>query len=504
MTTAVLGVDVGTFETKAVLVGDDGTALARAQRGHGISTPAPGQVEQDADAVWWADLVEVARELTGWAQRHAITIDGVGCSGIGPCVLPVDDRLRPLRPAILYGVDTRADREIGEIVAALGTDEIRRRCGNGLTSQSAGPKIAWLSRHEPDVARRTRCYLTSQSYLVARLTGELVIDHGTAGYFHPLYELSTGRWETAGCQGFVREDQLPRLAWANEIAGRVTPEAAAATGLPAGVPVVVGTADAPAEAVGSSVTSPGDMMVMCGSTTYIVAVNDHPEPDPVLWTAPFVFPGTYVSAAGTSTAGTSTRWVADLLGLDSARGDRAMFAELVQLAEQSAPGAGGTVFLPYLSGERTPIHDSGARGVWAGLSLASGRAELARAVIEGVAHSMAHALSAYDAAGIVPKRVIAVGGGTRNPLLLQTAADLTGLTLTVAATDGAAYGDAGIAAIALGKVERREVDSWIDLSMTVEPAPAGSAEREATLARHADYLLLGEQTLPWNHRGERR
>lgn len=476
-----LGIDVGTYETKGVLVDAAGHVHAEARARHGISTPAPGMVEQDADAVWWHDVAEVASTLRK-AMPDAV-IAAVACSAIGPCVLPVDTELRPLRPAILYGVDTRATAEIDILDARLGREEIFRRAGNALTSQSAGPKILWIERNEPVVAARTRWYLTSQSYLVARLTGEVVIDHATAGYFHPCYDLARLDWNHDGIDDLIRPETLPRLGWSTDVAGTVTAEAAAATGIPEGTPVLVGTTDAVAEAVGASVVATDDLMLMYGSSGYFIRVTDEPHADPRLWAAPFALQGRYVLAAGTSTAGTATRWIADLLGLDHGDGDSAMFGRLMELVRSAPPGANGVLHLPHFSGERTPLHDPEARASFSGLTLSTGRADLARAVVEGVGQSIALAVSALLDAGAAEPRVVAIGGGTHNEVLVQTVSDLTGLHQRTAATLGAAYGDAMLAAIGLGVVTEEQAASWVAFSGEVAPQENAARQLRASYER---------------------
>lgn len=490
-----LGIDVGTFETKGVLVSGDGRVVAEARHGHALSTPAPGHAEHDADAVWWQGLVTVARDLMGQLREtgRASRVRAVGVSAIGPCVLPTDADLTPLRPGILYGVDTRASDQIAELTERLGADAIVARGGNRLTSQSAGPKILWIKQHEPDVYDRAAYFMTSQSYLIAKLTGEVVMDHGTAGYFHPLYDLANARWDTAGCEDFIDTARLPRLGWATEIAGAVTAAAAAETLIPAGTPVIIGTADSPAEAVSSSVVNAGDMMLQYGSSTYMIEMLDAPVPDAVLWSAPYVFPQSYVLAAGTSTAGTLTHWLADILDLRERSGGTAeMFGALVALAEESPAGANGLLVLPYFSGERTPLHDPDSRGVIAGLTLGHSRGDIARAVMESVGHSVAHALDSYTAIGRRPRRVFAVGGGTKNPVFLQSVSDIADVEQTVTETAGAAFGDAALAAYAVGYLPTREnILDWCRPGRTVTPDPATSARLRAD---HADYVRLYEDT----------
>lgn len=487
MSRLLIGVDIGTYETKGVLVDAAGVVRAEARRRHGVSTPKPGWVEHDAETVWWADLVAVTRELT--AQVHADDeLIGFGCSAIGPCVLPVDAELRPLRPAILYGVDTRATEEIAEIEQLLGRDEILRRSGNVLTSQSSGPKMRWVERQEPEIAARTRWYLTSQSFLVARLTGRVIIDHATAGYAHPFYDLSGLQWNTEGLEALVPPEKLPELGWSSEIAGAVTPEAAELTGLPVGLLVTVGTTDAPAEAIGSAVIATDDLMLMIGSSGFLIRVCDRPVPDPLLWSAPWVLPGRYVLAGGTSTAGTATRWIAEQLGLDESAGDPALFAELMALARSARPGAGGVIHLPHFSGERTPFHDPDARGAFLGLTLSTGRAELARAVSEGVGHSLGLALQTFADASATRPRVSAVGGGTRNEIITGVASDVSGVDLLVPETLGAAFGDAMLAGLGSGALTEADAAGWVRQREVVRARAADDPEAQQTRAQHRTFL----------------
>ncbi|GHE35126.1 sugar kinase [Streptosporangium violaceochromogenes] len=485
-----VGVDIGTSATRGVVVDVSGEIRAFASVPHTVSTPADGMAEHDAETVWWAGVSEVCRRLMADPEVSARNVAAVGCSGVGPCVLPVDADLTPLRPAILYGVDTRAHEQIGELEARLGRQAILRQAGHVLSSQSAGPKIAWLARHEPDTHAGAAAFLTSQSFVVARLTGEIVIDHATAGYFDPLYDLDTHRWNVARCEDFVAERQLPRLAWASEVAGSVTPAASAATGLPAGVPVVTGTADAQAEAIAAGVAVPGDTMMMYGSSTFVMRMTTAPARSPTVWSAPFLWPGRFGVSAGTSTAGTLTRWLAELLGLHPGR-DEGAFEELVRLAASSPPGANGLLTLPYLSGERTPVDDPMARGVVAGLTLRHTRADLARSAIEGVAHAAVDALRAVAADERPIRRLYAVGGGTRNPVWLQAVSDISGIAQHVSRTPGAAFGGAVLAAFGTGHLARPALPAGGGPERVVTPDPAAHRRYAED---HALYRQLYHQT----------
>lgn len=483
-----LGIDIGTFETKGVLVDEHGVVQARATKRHEISTPHINHVEQDAEKVWWQDFVFVAQELMKTEIAQTSTIAAMACSAIGPCVLPIDENLNALRPGILYGIDSRAHEQIQELNERFGEERIFAKSANSLSSQSAGPKIMWVSQMEPEIAAETRWYVTSQSFLVAKLTGNVTMDHGTAGYFHPLYDLKNKTWDVTDCEDFISKEQLPDLAWATDIAGYVTEEAAKATGIPQGTRVAVGTTDSPAEAVGAGVVESGDTMIQYGSAGYMINVLEEPIASHDLWSAPFVFPNSFVAAAGTATAGTVTRWIADVLDLDSSEGDSKLFSDLIDLANESVVGANGVLFLPYLSGERTPIQDPSARGIFFGLSISHKRADMARAAIEGVGHSLAHAFGAYAANGIVPKVIKAIGGGTKNSILIQTVSAITGKPQTISNTAGAAFGDAAIAAFAVGEIKSRsDILEWVSTRSMVAVNEDWQAQVQND---HEDYKSL--------------
>ncbi len=218
MSDLLLGLDIGTSSSKAVLTRPDGTVVASAVREHTVSTPRPGFVEHDAEAVWLADLIGLVAELKPLLDKG---LAAVGISGIGPCLLPATADGSPLRPAILYGVDTRAVAEIEELTSRFGADEILERCGSVLTTQAIGPKIAWVRRHEPDVWEQTQRLFTASSFLVHALTGEYVLDHHTASQWTPLYDSRHNEWIDAWGGEIAPGVALPRLAWPGEIVGVV-------------------------------------------------------------------------------------------------------------------------------------------------------------------------------------------------------------------------------------------------------------------------------------------
>ncbi|MDN5599722.1 MAG: FGGY-family carbohydrate kinase [Brachybacterium sp.] len=435
--TVALGVDVGTASTKGVLVALDGTILRSAVREHTVQRPAPGQVEMDAE-IWWAEFVSIVQELTAPGDA---TVTAVGVSGMGPCVLLTDEGGAPVRPAILYGVDTRAEEQIHRLTNVLGREEILAHCGALLTSQSAGPKITWVAENEPEVYARARRVFMPASYLAFRLTGEYVMDHISASQSPPLYSLRRQDWHADWSMRAAPGLELPRLRWPGAAAGTVSSEISGQVpGLPTGIPVISGTIDAWTEAVSVGATSPGDLMLMYGTTTFLVATTDEPIASRTLWPTSGLTEGTFSLAGGMAASGAITGWLRELTGEEE-------FTDLVAEAGQSQPGANGLVMLPYFAGERSPIADPSARGVVAGLTLSHTRGDLYRAALEAAAYGVRHHLETLEAAGLPIRRVVAVGGGAQHDLWPQIISDVTGLTQQIPrSTVGASYGGARLAA----------------------------------------------------------
>ncbi len=471
-----LGIDIGTFESKGVLADAFGNVVAMATAPHEMIVPQPGWAEHRPEEDWWGDTVQIARTLLSDSGIDPSEIEAVAISAIGPCMLPVDGDGKPLMNGVLYGVDTRAMTEIEELTERIGEDVILERCGNALTSQSVGPKILWLKRNRPELYKRTAKVLTSTSFIVERLTGEYVIDHFTAANFSPLYDVARLDWVDDLADDILPLDRLPKLMWSTEIAGQITTRAAEATGLAEGTPVTCGTIDAAAEAVSVGTRDPGDMMMMYGSTIFIVQVTSAPVRDPRLWYAPWLFPGLHGSMAGLATSGTLTHWFRDQFARELTRDEA--FQVLAAEAETSAPCANGLIMLPYFSGERTPIHDPKAKGSFFGLNLTHTRGDMYRALIEGIAMGTAHVVETYRDVGAEPRRILAVGGGTKNRLWLQATSDFGGVPQIVSEkTVGASYGNAFLAACAIGAAKPEDIAAWNLPEATVEPN--GSPELQA-------------------------
>lgn len=475
-----LGVDIGTFESKGVLVDNEGKIVSSAARPHELIVPQAGWAEHRAEEDWWGDLVSITREILKESKIPPGDIKAVATSAIGPCMLPLDETGRPLMNGVLYGVDTRSEREIEDLSAKIGEERILEVCGNALTTQSVGPKILWLKRNRPEIWARTSLIATSTTYLTYKLTGEYVIDHYTAANFSPIYDVNSLDWTDALDGDIAGRDMLPRLMWSGDVAGSVSAAASEETGLVEGTPVTCGTIDAAAEAISVGTRQKGDMMMMYGSTIFIIQITEGPVRDRRLWYAPWLTSGTHASMAGLATSGTLTHWFRDQFARELSR--EKAFEVLAKEAGGSPQGANGLLFLPYFSGERTPIHDPRAKGTFFGLNLTHNRGDLYRAVLEGIACGTAEVIETYRDVGNPPRRILAVGGGTKNELWLQATSDIGGVPQVVCEkTIGASFGDAFLAACAVGLADDGDIDGWNAVERRVEPQAHDAYSRQYPL-----------------------
>ena len=470
-----LGIDIGTFESKGVITGPEGNVIASHACPHIMESPKPGYAEHDALKTWWADFCEISNTLLEKSNIEPHEIKAVCCSTIAPCCLPVDKECNPLRKAILYGVDVRASKEIAFLEDCYGKENIFEKYGTPITSQSVGAKLLWLNNNEPEVHKAAYKFVTGTTFLVAKLTGNYVIDKYTAAAWVPMYDIKNNDWEYSNLDMFCRHEQLPECRWTTEVVGTINKKASKETGLLEGTPVATGTADAAAEAISAGVFEPGDMLLMYGSTIFIIHVVNKFTSDKRLWANPYLFPGTYSVTAGMSTTGTLTRWfrdnlAKDLLTIEKNEGINA-YSLLADEAKDIPAGSEGLIVLPYFSGERTPINDPKAKGVIFGLSLSHSRAHIYNACLEGIGYGVSQHFDIFEEMKLGTKKVMAVGGGTKNDKWLQTVSDISGkVQHTVEEAIGAAYGDALLAATSIGFYkDNAEIAEIIKQKKTIRP-----------------------------------
>lgn len=495
MSNYLLGVDIGTGSSKGVLIESvSGTVLAQSTIPHGVSLPHPGWVEQDAETIWWGEFVQIVKDLlqeSGVAPREIL---GVGVSGIGPCVLPVDEEFNPLRPAILYGIDTRATAEIEQYLQDLGEEEVFRRAGCELSASAVAPKILWLYNNEPEVYKKARWFLTCQNFIVARLTGKASIDNYTASTYSPIIDVEKRSWIDETTAGINPTAKLPQKYWTTEVVGGVTLQAAKTTGLQPGTPIIAGTIDAAAEAVSIGNYSVGDTMGMFGSSNSIIAITSAYTRSKTFWGLNWLFPDQYAVVGGMATVGSLTKWFLETVYRPAPDApEQNPYAQMADLLNMSRPGANNLVALPYFEGERTPINDPIARGAFFGLTLRHTQADLYRALLEAVAFGMRHNLEKMADEDIDVKLINAVGGGAKNLGWMQLIANIADVDVRIPqGISGASYGDAILAGIGVGLYkDASQAKVWDEAALQLKP---DHADVEVYDRLYSVYLDLYQQT----------
>jgi sugar (pentulose or hexulose) kinase len=456
---AVIGVDLGTTGAKAVLLDAAGRVCAEAGEEYPTRFVEPNGAEQDADD-WWGAACRCIRSVLGQSGVDPARIGGVGISSQAPSVVVVDADGSPVRPALLW-LDRRGQPACRQRSDAA--DAVIATTGNRLDAYFAAPKLAWLLAHEPVVRRAGTQVLMANGYVVRKLTGVATCDSGHLG-LTLLGDLDTGQWSADMLDLWdVPLGWLPPVAAPTDAAGTVTAEAAEATGLLAGTPVVVGVVDGAAASLEAGLASHGDVCEMTGQSTVVNAAVEvtHLRRDRLgtLSVLPYPLPGHLLVYGSMVATGGILRWFRDEFGDHETAGGGdggggEAFAALDALAATAQPGSGGLVLLPYFLGERSPIWDADARGTLVGLSMGSRRADVVRAILEGTAYGLAHNLEELDRLGLRPGVIRSVGGGARGVTWTQIKADVTGLPVEVPRESrGAPVGAALVAAAGVGLVE---------------------------------------------------
>ncbi len=440
----LLGIDASTTGVKALLIDDNGEIVASSTTPLHLSTPRPLWSEQDPHD-WWQAAITSIRNVV--KEADAENIAAIGLTGQMHGLVLLDDAGEVLRPAILWN-DQRCAEECDEIRARLGKDRLVQISGNDALTGFTAPKIVWVRNHEPDVYDRARHVLLPKDYLRYKLTHEYAMDKAD-GSGTLLFDLEKRDWSNEILDALeIPGAWLPPTFEGPEITGRITREAAEATGLREGTPVVAGGGDQSAQAVGVGAIRPGVLAVTMGTSGVVFAATETPliEPQGRLHAFCHAVPnrwhlmGVMLSAAG------SLQWYRDALC------PNVSFDELVTEAARVPAGSDGLLFLPYLCGERTPHPDPLARGAWIGLTNRHTRGHLTRAVLEGVAFGLKDIFALMLEVGMRDVHQVRVsGGGAKSMLWRQILADvLDSEPVTVNTTEGAAYGAALLAGVAAG------------------------------------------------------
>jgi len=425
-TSSLLGIDLGTSSIKALLATESGQVLGRGSAEYPIHRPRPDWAEQHPDD-WWRAAVTAVRQALASVQGIQPSVSALGLSGQMHGTILLDGAGRPLAPAIIWP-DQRSQRQVQEITRLIGAGRLIELTGSPVATGFQAATVRWVQQERPELWERTRLVMLPKDYLRYLLTGEICTDPSD-GSGALLLDVRRRDWSTPVLAALgIDVAQLPPVRPSNAVAGRLKRESAEALGLPAGIPVVIGAADTACGALGAGIVSAQTLLLTISTGGQVLLPASEVRVDRAGRIHTFcgaLAPGPnqagWYQMAATLSAGMALRWLRDqVFGLTG----EAAYAQMTSWAKATHPGAGGLLFLPYLVGERTPHMDPRARGLLLGLTASHGRAELVRAVLEGVA------LACYDAYGVLaelgasPQRIIMAGGGARSQLWRQIVADV--------------------------------------------------------------------------------
>jgi xylulokinase len=489
----VLGIDASTTATKAILVDEKGAVVVAAATSYGYETPQPLWSEQSPD-LWWDGASESIRRVIDETEVRPEEIEAVGLTGQMHGSVLLDAEGEVIRPAILWN-DQRTGPECDEIRQRIGRERLIEITGNDALTGFTAPKLLWVQNHEPENWARVRHVLLPKDFVRHRLTGEYAVDVAD-GSGTILFDLRARTWSPEVLEALeIDPGLLPATFEGPQTTGTVTADAAAATGLAEGTPVVAGGGDQSANAVGVGAVSPGIVALSLGTSGVVFAATDGPsiEADGRVHAFCHAVPdrwhmmGVMLSAAG------SLRWFRDTVAPERS------FDELVAGAAEVPAGSDGLFFLPYLTGERTPHPDPLARGAFVGLTVRHDLRHMTRAVMEGVAFGLRDGLELMVGAGVaLPTQIRASGGGIRSPLWRQILADVLDADIAVVGTEeGAAYGAALLAGVGAGWFA--SVDEAVGSIIQVDPVASPSVDRESYDKSHARFAGLYPALAPTFH-----
>lgn len=422
----ILAHDLGTTGNKATLFDLSGSSLASTFKGYQTQYPQPNWAEQDA-GIWWRAVSESTRDLLAASGLAAQDVAVISFSGMMNGALPVDASGQPLRPAIIWA-DQRATAEAEFLAQMCGAEEVYRRTGHRPGASYTAAKVLWIQRHQPDIYARTHQVLQAKDYVAYKFSGAFATDYSDASSTN-LFDLERRDWAVDMIEALgLDRRKLPPALPSTTIIGQVTSQAADETGLLSGTPVVIGGGDGACATVGAGSVHPGDAYNYIGSSSWIAVTAKQPLYDPQRRTFTFAHldPDLYFPTGTMQCAGGAYDWLERLLRGEA---ETRLYDELSAAAASVEPGARGLLFLPYLIGERSPHWNPLARGVFAGLTMSHGRAEMARAVLEGVALNLKMILDAFLVQGTAIQAMRLIGGGAQSSLWRQILADVYGLPI---------------------------------------------------------------------------
>jgi xylulokinase len=477
--TYLIAVDIGTSSTKTAIRDASGRLLAEAAAAYSIRRPAPAWAEIDVED-WWQAVCVTVRQVIAQSGVNPRDVAGIGVDGVSWTLIPVDRQLQPLCPAMIW-LDRRAEAQAAWLRAQPEAEAWVNMAANPLDAAYVTPKLLWLRAHNPRAFAEAACFLNSTGYITARMTGVLTCDY-TQAYAYHFYDIRSTCWDAeAALQFGIPLEKLPTLVPPTAVIGEITPRAAEEMGLAAGVTVIAGGLDAAVGALGAGVVRLGQTVDQGGQAGGMLMSVDRVIVEPLLIFGHHVLPSQYLLQSGTVGGGTLGWFRQELWqNLSSDNPYESISAE----AAGSPPGANGLIFLPYMAGERTPLWDSNARGVFFGLSYQTTRADMLRAVMEGCAFAVYHGLRVAEARGATVSEWLGDGGAARSATWCQIKADITGKPFIVARqADGSEGGHTlglfALTAQAVGLCQLEQLPEFVEHLLpqrqVYHPSPANHA-----------------------------
>ena len=484
----LLGIDVGTGGTRAVLLDATGRIVGSATAEHApMASPELGWAEQDPRD-WWRAACIAVKDCLAQTGTNPADISGIGLSGQMHGLVLLDAAGEVLYPALIW-CDQRTEEQCEQITERVGAKRLIELTANPVLTGFTLPKIWWVRQHKPQVWSRVRSLMLPKDYVRFKLTGERAIDVADASGTL-MFDVVNRRWSQEMLQvSDLREEILPRVLESPETSGHVAKEGAAATGLSEGIPVVAGAGDQAAGAVGMGIVEPGNVSATIGTSGVVFAATSRPvvEPKGRIHTFCHAVPGRWHVMGVTQGAGLSLRWFRDQFCSD---GGTVPYELLMAEASQTAAGADGLLWAPYLMGERTPHLDPNARAALVGLTAQHTRGHVVRAICEGVAFSLRDTFTIFKEIGVPVKSIRLGGGGARSPVWQQIQAHVYGMPVDlVEAEEGAAYGAGLLAGVGAGVWNSVDAAcaTAVRVAKRVEPIPTNV---ELMNRRYEEYRKL--------------
>lgn len=475
----LIGVDIGTQGTKAVLIDQDGQVLSHSYSGYDVETPKQSWAQQWPD-VWEKATYTTIKNVIKKSGIEPKQIKGVGISSLyGGSGIPVNKEMEAIGPCLIW-MDRRAKKEVEWVQQNINLDELFEVTGNSVNSYFGFTKILWYKNNQPDVWDNIKYFVPPAPYLVYKLTGSLAVDYSSAGNIGGVFDLRSKQWSSTMAEKLgIPISMLPeRLVSSTEIVGGVTLEMAKITGLSEGTPVVSGGVDAPVSTIGAGALTEGNHVAMLGTSMCWGFVTRKANLSPNLVSMPHAIDPLekIYTFGGAATAGALMKWFKNILGENELQAESLTGINaytLLDLISKDVPaGSNGLIALPYFMGERSPIWDSDARGLIIGLSLLHNKADIYKALMEGVAYSLRHNMEMVAGTNIqLDNEVIIVGGGSKSLIWPHIYADVTGKRVRIIKNDvEATLGDALLAGIGTGVIKDSSiVKEWLEFEEPIEP-----------------------------------